>query len=186
MGELAKTAAGQARIAAASERLDKTVADLGQRHRTDVSQGEMGEMGHDLRETPPSFEPTVEPASDFVRIEPQVDDEVPAPSDYDLNRAERIQADPGMDIDYFTSKLTTSPPWRAPVLTRRAEPKLVSPHKNATRDHSTAKSRVGIDAEDTETDLRELMAVMTRDAKESIREEDAEIIATIRALGGNA
>ena len=27
MGELAKTAAGQARIAAASERLDKTVAD---------------------------------------------------------------------------------------------------------------------------------------------------------------
>ena len=41
MKELAKTGEGQARIAAAAERLDNTVSELGQRHRDDGPQGEI-------------------------------------------------------------------------------------------------------------------------------------------------
>jgi hypothetical protein len=41
MKELAKTGEGQARIAAAAQRLDNTVSELGQRHRDDVPQGEI-------------------------------------------------------------------------------------------------------------------------------------------------
>ena len=45
MAELAKTPEGQARIEAAVSRLDKTVADLGQPHRTDLPQGEIASGG---------------------------------------------------------------------------------------------------------------------------------------------
>ena len=40
MGKLIKTEAGKRRIAAASERLDRTVAEMGQQHRADLPQGE--------------------------------------------------------------------------------------------------------------------------------------------------
>ena len=39
--------------------------------------------------------------------------------------------------------------------------------------------------EDAEVDLRELMAVMTRDVKDEIKRHDGEIIAAVRALGGS-
>ena len=39
--------------------------------------------------------------------------------------------------------------------------------------------------EDAEADLRELMAVMTRDVKEDIKNHDSEIIAVVRAMGGS-
>ena len=39
--------------------------------------------------------------------------------------------------------------------------------------------------EDAEADLRELMAVMTRDAKDEIKRHDDEIVAVVRALGGS-
>ena len=42
--ELAKIQAGRTRISAASERLDKTVEELGHRFRTDVPQGEKSEV----------------------------------------------------------------------------------------------------------------------------------------------
>ena len=43
MGEIAKTPLGRVRIANASERLDRTVAEMGEQHRIDVPQG--GEVG---------------------------------------------------------------------------------------------------------------------------------------------
>ena len=39
-GELSKTEAGKRKIAAASERLDRTVAEMGQQHKADLPQGE--------------------------------------------------------------------------------------------------------------------------------------------------
>ena len=39
--------------------------------------------------------------------------------------------------------------------------------------------------EDAEADLRERMAVMTRDAKDEIKKHDDDIIAVVRALGGS-
>ena len=43
MGELAKTAEGRIRSAAAAARMDQTVAELGQQHRADLPQGEMAD-----------------------------------------------------------------------------------------------------------------------------------------------
>ena len=65
IAELAKTPAGQARIAAASERLDRTVRELGEQHRTDVPQGEKETVVQ--HQTPPAFETPVE----FVPLEPR-------------------------------------------------------------------------------------------------------------------
>ena len=45
MGEAAKTPLGRARIANASERLDRTVAEMAEKHRVDVPQGEKSEGG---------------------------------------------------------------------------------------------------------------------------------------------
>ena len=65
--ELAKTARGQARIAAAAERLDRTAAELGQQFRADVPQGEKDEMGQPLPAEPP---PQSEPPVEFIPLEP--------------------------------------------------------------------------------------------------------------------
>ena len=62
MGELEKTLAGRARIEAATERLDRTVAEMEATHRTDVPQGEKELVQH---QTPPAFETAFE----FVLIE---------------------------------------------------------------------------------------------------------------------
>ena len=64
---LAKTVRGQARIAAAAERLHRTATGLGQQFRADVPQGEKAEMGQPVPDGPPSqFEPPVE----FIPLEP--------------------------------------------------------------------------------------------------------------------
>ena len=39
--------------------------------------------------------------------------------------------------------------------------------------------------EDAEADLRELMAVMTRDIREDMKNQDSEIIAVVRGMGGS-
>ena len=54
-----KTVSGRARIAAANERLDQTVAEMGERHRTDVTQGENAD-GLVQHQTPPEFETPIE------------------------------------------------------------------------------------------------------------------------------
>jgi hypothetical protein len=166
IGELAKTAEGQARIAAASERLDRTVRELGEKMRTDVSQGENGEMVP--HQTPPEFETPVSPDVEFIPLDSRqhgddehVSREVPPPADeaggaethggheqvagegavWHPGRSEEIAADPGMDIDVVTSP---------------------------------------------EVELAELFNVMTRDAQEEIKQCERDIIGVVRALGGNA
>ena len=42
-----------------------------------------------------------------------------------------------------------------------------------------------IDKVTAEDDLRDLMAVMTRDVREEVRQHNDEIIAVVRALGGS-
>ena len=42
--ELAKTSAGRVRIAAATQRLDRTIQELGEQYRSDVPQGEKEQM----------------------------------------------------------------------------------------------------------------------------------------------
>ena len=54
MEEMAKTLQGQARIAAAAERLDRTSAAMGEQYRDDVPQGETAAMGQHSLEQPPN------------------------------------------------------------------------------------------------------------------------------------
>ena len=66
VSELAKTAEGQARIAAANERLDRATRELGEKYRTAVAQVE--NAGVEQHQTPPEISEQIE----FVPIEPEV------------------------------------------------------------------------------------------------------------------
>ena len=61
MGEMSKTEAGRRRMPAASERLDRTVAEMWQHHRADLPQGEIaqavGQSQPTAVEEPPEFIP---------------------------------------------------------------------------------------------------------------------------------
>ena len=69
MKELAKTGEGQARIAAAAQRLDNTVSELGQRHRDDVPQGEIA-PAEPVVQHHPDIPPTFLPMTDNETIKP--------------------------------------------------------------------------------------------------------------------
>ena len=58
MGQLVKTEGGRARIAAVTESLDRTFAEIREKHRTELPQGENEDMVQ--RQTPPEFEANVE------------------------------------------------------------------------------------------------------------------------------
>ena len=87
MGEMSKTADGRARIAAAAAaRLDQTVAELGQQHRTDLSQGEMADATTVGQSQPVIEPPQFLPMSTEETIRPPNTEtsesrEVPPPAD---------------------------------------------------------------------------------------------------------
>ena len=58
LAEISKTPEGQARIVQKSERLDRTVAEMGEMHRADQPRGGNEEMV--LNQTPPAFETPIE------------------------------------------------------------------------------------------------------------------------------
>ena len=182
MAELSKTEAGRIRIGAAAERLDRTAAELGQQHRTDVPQGEQN--GEVVQHQQP-VEPVEPPQNPFEFIplgtpeqhaqpvvqpalqEPSMEQEVAEPVNDEREREDRIAADPGMDVDVvydayprlFDRMTDVSPGRRPPTLLMREEnPKL------------TVRSRVQEDEAASEADLKELLNVMTREIKEEIRE----------------
>ena len=86
MGEMSKIEAGGRRIAAASERLDCTVAEMGQQHRADLPQGEnaqaVGQSQPTAVEEPPEFIPI--PSLNHIDVPPMERNEsreVPPPAD---------------------------------------------------------------------------------------------------------
>ena len=48
-----------------------------------------------------------------------------------------------------------------------------------------ARGRAGDDIDEDETDLKELLATMTRDVRDQMVEHKQHIIATVRSLGGS-
>ena len=134
-GELIKTEAGKRRIAAASERLDHTVAEMGQQHRADLPQGEnapvMGQNQPTAVETPPDFIPI--PSRDIIDVPPMEKDEsreVPPPADepgvgetHDAVES-REEAGPGRDIDVIDDDHTDLDSLMA-VLTKDARKEIM-------------------------------------------------------------
>ena len=144
---MAKTSAGRIRIAAASDRLTRTAADLGQQWRDDLPQGENVGMA----QVPPSeIAPELVPI-DESSLRREVDYREPSHlHDDDASRVVLPPADEAGGAE-------TQVPW-AFVPQERAEPGMV------------------VDVVDTDEELRELMAVLTRDAKKEIAEHDDEIM----------
>ena len=70
LAEISTTSEGQARIAKAGERLDRTAAEMGELHRTDQPQGGKKEMV--LNQAPPEFVTPIE----FVPLDPERQREV--------------------------------------------------------------------------------------------------------------
>ena len=118
MGELANTPEGRTRIAAAAERLDRTVAELGNQYRGDIPQGEKSasvQYQHEpevVSEAPIEFIPfdDARPVREFAHES----GEAPPPADDDrhveTHESEgsvpeaRGLAEPGMDVDLVTVK----------------------------------------------------------------------------------
>ena len=159
-----QTAKGRARIEAATQRLDRTVEELGQQFRDDVPKGEKRDV---VVERHPDFVPPqfievprvadesreVPPSPDDGRLaETRVSDGIPLTTSSNAdgdNGAVDVEAiDPGMDIDLVEGSLP------------------VDYH--------------------VDTDLMDLMATLTRDAKKEIDESNQEILAVIRSMGGNS
>ena len=103
MAELAKTTEGRARIEAAVSRLDKTVADLGQPHRTDLPQGEIAsEVVQNQPDdvVPPQFLPLrKDQIAEPPTIERNESREVPPPAE-EAGVAETHSAGPAVGFEF--------------------------------------------------------------------------------------
>ena len=120
-GELMKTAVGRARVGAASNRLDKTVEQLGQQFRTDVPMGEnvpnVMEQHHP-ESAPPQFIPIAAEATAHRGGDAKIDDESrevpPSPDEPGVGETREMRSEdepyvvplcpegqeiPGMEVD---------------------------------------------------------------------------------------
>ena len=230
MAELAKTPAGQARISAAANRLDRTAVDLGQQFRADVPQEKKEIMDQHLQAAPHSEKLiefiTMEPLSskgqepdvnvgtipgDDVELRINYASQGPASSlgrpfqavsdpqgdeGHEEGREQRIAADRGMDVDVVTESIAGSPPLAeddrrvGPAVTERHQQVGSTESKLCGHDGSFPIAQ-GVSADqskddEAESDLKELLAVMTGDIRDEIKRHDEETVKTVRAMGGCA
>ena len=176
MVELAKTPEGQARIAAAVSRLDKTVADLGQPHRTDLPQGEIA-----------SGTPVEQNQSDDVVVPPQFlplrKEQIAEPPTFENSESREV---PPPAEEAGGAETHRASPWSF-------EPRLGPPggfnYENSDdgrTDNVQAAPGMEVDVIDhPEDDLRELMKVLGRADREEVLEANSEIMSVVRSLGGN-
>ena len=162
MNEMSKTPEGRIRIAAAAERLDFTVSLLGQQHRADVPQGEMTRSveQHQPVQDPPTFLPMN--GSEIVRPTPERES-VEAPTHHADEAGQGETHDPtdrepagGWDIG-----IGDDVPQELPGM----EVDMIG---------------------ENESDLKDLMKTLTRDAKEEVLAANQEIMSVIRMLGGDS
>ena len=198
---------GQARIAAAAGRLDRTAAARGEQFRRDVPQGEKDAVGQrqDQRreEQPPQSEIPVEfilssegamhheehtrggdgkghATEDAIITEPQEEY-----CGHDEDRAQRVMQDHGMDADMINESsnfcivsLGRCPPT---LLTREDDPKLTMDYAKG----ELRQLRMVANHDTDDCDFKEILAIVTRDIEEEMRSHDREIVAVVRSLGGS-
>ena len=174
--EIAKTAAGKRRIAAATSRLDSTIADLGQQYREDVPQGELnGDVVADLPATtddPPAFLPI--PTS-----EEMIDESRPVRPDVRPDRPD-LRHDVAADTHIERPR-------------DALDEFLASPLRPEDADDGPGMSSMPIDGgmdidiieDKPDTDLQEILAMMRANDRDEIKDANDEILAVIRSLGGD-
>ena len=90
----------------------------------------------------------------------------------DDDRADRIAADLGMDVDVF--------------MEGSARESLSRDDGAAALSAAVSRKQKEEDSDAIENDLKDLLAVLTRDVRDEVKKDEADIIATIRAMGGCA
>ena len=157
MGELAKTEAGRARISAATERLDRTVGELGERFRQDIPQGESSaSVPAPVEHHPPEDRP-----HQFI----------PIPASLQNHRM--------MQEDMNESRVVL-PPADEPGQGETHDEFAVEEQGNDQQEMD-----IGTVSQDPEEDMRQLMNVLTRDARKEVKNCNEEILRLVSALGGS-
>ena len=162
VSELAKTAEGQARIAAANERLDRATRELGEKYRTDVAQGENAGVEQHQNQDPPEISEQIE----FVPMEPEVHErehvsrEVPPPAD---------EAGGAETHEDALAEFADGAVW----------------HPGQPMEAGGGDPGMDIDVVETpEVELLELLNVVTRDVHDELKQNEKDIIGVVRAMGG--
>ena len=195
MGELAKTDVGRRRLAAASDRLDRSLADIGEEI---LGQGENADIAP---KSMPVLE-TPEEVPKFEKLEPTAEDAME--EHHDMERAEP-RMDEGMEISAITDTIReelTAEVTRRHMMGERqtgvnasvgnqpsSTDETAGPHEvqeqEPPRDEGASKRSADEGEEQFDTDFRELAKMWTKDMKEQLKKTNEEILSLIDSLGGN-
>ena len=161
MNAMGKTPEGRIWIAAAAERLDFTVSELGQQHRADLPQGEITRRvaQHQPEQGPPTFLPMNE--SEIARPTPERES-VEAPS----HRADEPGAGETHDVE------GSIPETHGPAGLGMGDSFQETPGMEV--DMITVN----------DADLKEHVKTLIRDAKDEVLAPNKDIMIVVRALGG--
>ena len=195
MGELAKTEQGRLRLQSATNRLDTTIAEMGERM---LAQGEETQvvpavhtpLGTEL-EVVPRFEKFAEPAvgvgfdsgQEATQMEPAIDNNMGEAIEVDSNGRAVVRDEAGMDIGVVAGQPTTfgSVGSMLPSTDETAAP-LADTSKTP---EVGGESKPSVGEQEFEKDFRELSDMWTRDLKADMRKHNEEILSVIDSLGGS-
>ena len=195
-GELAKTVSGQMRLAAATGRLDRTVDDLGQKHRDDLPQGEIvGDMGQGSRAaleppTNPEFIPMDAPPMDVAERIQRQEDFAESMRQHEASSSlaggllpPAAGAGIAVSLRHESREAPPSPDEAGGAETRGGD----FGEAGGPTPLTTHEDSMDINAVDhnPETDLSELMRAMSQSEKDELVEDNREILAVIASLGGS-
>ena len=153
--ELAGTESGQQRIAAARERLNRTVWELSNGQERDLPQGENvrdddGVVQDRAALSPSDKIPEFIPMPEGQHVAPNVESPVAEPIEYSPPQGDTPLGEQSMDV----------------------------------LDHEPQMD-IGVIDEQPETDLKDSMSVLQRGERSEIAQHDREIVAVIKSLGGD-
>ena len=207
MGELAKTEAGRLRIGAATDRLDKTVADMGERL---MGQGEMratAEVPHQAQEAPQAFVPMQENSENPVQRDIEPAEDMEATGGYDRVAMGDLDLEDGGDLRDDSAPMGDDMDGGMEISAVRASDenitqigsvgsKLSSTDETAVPSHfkhqDRPEQRDGSKPSATEPEeisedheLRDLLKLWTKDAQVEAKRHCQEILQLVKSLGGD-
>ena len=193
-GELAKTAAGRLRISAASDRLDKTLADMGERL---MGQGEMSaeaEVPHQPQEAPQAFVPMPEhlepePVRDVDVTGGDIADRVES---RDLDIADGGEAIGDMENGMEISAVQNSYSGNGSVsgkLAHTDDDSYPSRCKDQDGYEPRDESKPSVAEQDQiveDHELRDLLKALTKETQEEAKTQCRDILQLVKSLGGDS
>ena len=199
MAELAKTERGRLRIQAASDRLDRTLAEIGERA---LAQGERVQTDvpapapiqeipkFETMEMPERMEMT--PQQPEQSMEPMVPPDLGTGGNAEADMEEMTAPEPnedigdsgGMDIGTVAHQPTRPDGSIGSMLSSTDETAApLADNMKTTEVGGGSKPNAG--EQEFESDFKELLKVWTKDIKEDMKRQNAEILSLVKSLGGS-